>query len=53
MLIKYEVKQSTLLASRLCNEYFISRKAGVRQYCYYFKEFPQKRYDKNMFASLL
>ena len=38
-------------ASRPHAKYFISRKA--RQSFYYFKEFPVKRFDKNMFTNSL
>ena len=53
MLIKHEAKLSTLLASMPRVEYFISRKARVRQCFYYFKEFPEKRFNKNVFAGSL
>ena len=45
-LIKHEAKPSALLASRPRVECFISRKARARQCFYYFKEFPEKRFDK-------
>ena len=51
MLIKYKVKPSALLASRPLAECFISRKARARQCFSYFKEFPEKHFDKNVFAS--
>ena len=53
MLIKHEAKPSVLLASRPRAKCLISRIARARQCCYYFKEFPEKRFDKNVFASLL
>ena len=51
MLIKHEAKPSALLASRPHTECFIWCKARARQCFYYFKEFPEKRFDKNVFAS--
>ena len=53
MLIKHEVKPSALLALRLRAECFISRKAQARQCFYYFKEFPEKRFDINVFTGSL
>ena len=51
MLIKHEAKPSTLLASRLHTECFLSRKARARQCFYNFKELPEKHFDNNVFAS--
>ena len=46
MLIKHEAKPSALLASRPPAKCFILSKPRARQYFYYFKEFPEKRFDK-------
>ena len=53
MLIKHEAKLSALLALRPFTECFISLKARARQYFYYFKEFPEKRFDINVFTGSL
>ena len=51
MLIKHKMKPSALLASRPPAECFFSCQARARQCFYYFKEFPEKCFDKNMFTS--
>ena len=53
MLIKHEAKPSALLASRPPAECFILRKARARKCFYYFKEFPEKCFDKNVVGSSL
>ena len=53
MLIKHEVKLIALLALRPHAKCFISRKAQARKCFNYFKEFPEKRFDNNLFAGLL
>ena len=53
MLIKHEMKPSALLASRSHAECFISHKTQARQCFYYFKEFPEKRFHKNVFGDSL
>ena len=53
MLIKHEVKPSALLALRVHAECFISRKARARECFYYFKEFPEKPFNVNVFAGSL
>ena len=53
MLMKDEAKPSALLASRPCVGCFILCKAQARQCINYFKEFPEKHFDKNVFPGLL
>ena len=48
--IKHEAKPSDLLALKPHAECFILLKARAKQCFNYFKEFPEKYFDKNMFA---
>ena len=49
MLTKHEAKPSAFLTPRPCAKCFISCEAQARQ-C--FKEFPEKCFNKNMFANI-
>ena len=53
MLVRQKAKLGASLALRPLTESFILHKAQVRQCFNYFKEFPEKRFDKNMFTGSL